>query len=230
MPQTGPDLVSAGYPISRPLTALLGGTMNSAQGDIPVASNLDFGYNNLQSIDYASAAGAGGSVYTVPVPVSPGTTVTTMSLLGGTASGVGAASVKSLWAALYTGSGSAFGTTNAQPTLIASGVPGSVATGAASLYAITASQRLDFTFTSPQTITSVQAPYGYIYASWSLTTLSGSNQWSLISASCASIALYRWYSTSPVGSWVSNGGAGSTAPTNLGTGTYLTNPPVIMLR
>jgi len=228
-PQTGPDLVGAGYPISRPLLALLGGTNQSAQSNVGARTNLDYGLGNLKDVSTGSTAAGAGSVYSMAVPVLPGDVITKMALIVGSGSTIAAASVTNLWAALYTGTGSAPGTTGAQPSYIASGVPGSVSSGGAGSYAITLGQRLDFTFTSPQTITAAQAPYGYIYASYSLTT-TGSAEYSLISMTCASAAQYPWYSTSPYSLFMtSNTAAGSSAPACVGTATRVTDPPVVIL-
>ena len=225
MPQSGPDLVSAGYPISSPLLALLGGNGNLTQPNVAARSNLSFGLSGLTDVTTASAAS--GSVYTVAVPVVPGDTFTRVSFLTGAGS-AGAASVTNLWTALYTGTGSAPGTAGAAPTYIASGVPGSVSSGTAGSVSVGPSTRADFTLTSPQTITSVQAPYGFIYVSYSVTLSSGAV--SLISTTCASIAQYSWYTTSPYSLFMtSNGGAGSTAPTTIGAAIRAVNPPVVFL-
>lgn len=213
MTQTGPDLVGAGYPISRPLLALLGGNGNVSQPNVPVATNLDFAMGGLTDVVPGTS-----SVMAMAVPVSPGVVVTKVSLLvGGTSAA--SANVTNLWAALYTGTGSAPGTTGAQPALIAQ-------TASLSATNVPAATRLDFTFTAPQTITSVQAPFGYVYAAYSITGASPS----LLSMACASVAQYPWYSTSPFSlAMQSNGGTGSAAPANIGTATRFLNPPVVLL-
>lgn len=213
MPQTGPDLVGAGYPISRPLLALLGGNGNLSQPNVPIASNLDFALGGVTDV-----APGTGSVVAVAVPVSPGALITKVSLLvGGTSAA--SANVTNLWAALYSGTGSAPGTTNAQPALIAS-------TASLSATNVPASARLDFTFAAPQTVTSVQAPFGYVYAAFSITGASPS----FLSLACASAAQFPWYATSPFSlAMAGNGGTGSAVPANLGTATRLANPPVVLL-
>lgn len=213
MPQTGPDLVGAGYPISRPLLALLGGNANVAQPNVPAKTNLDFAMGGLTDVVPGT-----GSVNSVAVPVSPGDVITKISfVVGGTSAA--SANVTNLWAGLYTGTGSAPGTTGAQPALIAQ-------TASLSATNVPASTLLTFTFTTPQTITSVQAPFGYVYASYSITGASPS----LVSMAAASAAQYPWYSTSPYSLFMaSNGGTGSAAPANIGTATRIANPPVVIL-
>lgn len=224
MPQTGPDLVGAGYPISRPLLALLGGNGNISQPNNPIRSNLDFAMGGL--IDGStSGSAASGSVNAIAVPVVPGDVITKISLLvGGTSAA--SANVTNLWAALYTGTGSAPGTTNAQPTLIA-------ATASLSATNVPSSTRLDFTFATPQTITSLNAPFGFVYAAYSATIASASPNAttpSLLSVSAASAGQYLYYGTSPFAMFMtSNGGTGSVVPTSLGAAVRAANPPVVLL-
>ncbi len=231
MPQTGPDLVGAGYPISLPLTALLGGSSNIATPNVPIKTNWSYTIGPLTDVAIGSVQAGNGSVFSMPVPVSPGDVITRISLLTGGTASTPSGSVTNLWAALYTGTGSAPGTTGAQPTLIASGPPGSVGNGGAGSVGIGLGTRFDFTLSSPVTITSVQAPYGFIYASYSLTTPAGSPAASsLLSLTCASIAMYQWYSTSPFSlCFTSNAAAGSAVPLTLGTATRFVNPPVVLL-
>lgn len=224
MPQTGTDLVGAGYPISRPLLALLGGTANASQGNIPVRTNLDFPLGGLTDVA-GPASAASGSVYSVAVPVLPGDVITKISfVVGGTSSA--SAGVTNLWAALYTGTGSAPGTAGAAPALISQ-------TASLSGTNVAASGLMTFTFATPQTITSVQAPFGYVYAAYSVTIGSASPNVSgpsLISMAAASVTQYPWYSTSPYSLFMtSNGGTGSAAPATIGTAIRAANPPVVLL-
>jgi hypothetical protein len=221
MPQTGSDLVGAGYPIGNAITALLGGTFNGVQPNLPVVSNLYFGMGNLQDVAGAGSATT-ASVVSVAVPVTPGATISKVSWVAGATA---AACVTNLWSAIYTGTGSAPGTAGAQPVLISSSTSASTTVAASSL--------VTFTLSSPQTITSVQAPYGYIYASYYIATGAGSPNGignSLISATAAAAAQYPWFATSPYGlAFTSNSGAGSTVPGNLGTASRAANPPVVLL-
>lgn len=223
MPQTGPDLVSAGYPISRPLLALLGGSTNATQGNVPVRTNLDFPLGILTDVSTASAAS--GSVNTVAVPVVPGDVFTKVSFLVG-ATSAASASVLNLWGALYSGTGSAPGTTGAAPVLLGS----SASTGGS--VNISASSMLTFTLNSPVAITTATAPYGYIYASYSVTIGSASPNVavSFLCATAASAAQYQYYSTSPYALYMThNGGTTSTIPGSVGTATRAANPPVVFL-
>lgn len=231
MPQTGPDLVGAGYPISNALTALLGGTGNINEPNVPVKSNLYWGLGNLAD-NIVGGSVIGGSVIAMAVPVSPGDVFTRMSLLTGATASTVAGSVTNLWCALYTGTGSAPGTTGAQPSLIASGPPGSVGSGGAGSVGIPLSARFDFTFSSPVTITSVQAPYGYVYAAFSLTvsgTASPSTT-SFVTMTTAAATEYLYYPTSPYSlCFTGSTSTGSAVPLTLGTGTRIANPPVVFL-
>lgn len=218
MPQTGPDLVSAGYPISRPLLALLGGTGNIAQPNNPIRTNLDFNIGGLKDVSFASPA---GSVYSVAVPVLPGDVITKISFVCG-ATSQASANVTNLWAALYTGTGSAPGTTGAQPTLMGN----SASTGGSVV--INASSPMTLTLATPVTVTSIQAPYGYIYAAFSVTT--SSSAVSFVSMTCACAAQNPWYPTSPFSLYMSsNGATGASVPTAIGTATRTADPPVVLL-
>ncbi len=217
-PQTGPDLVGAGYPISRPLLSLLGGNNSLIQPNVPIATNLDFGFGA-----WADTALNPASVYVMPVPVSPGVTVSRIGvLIGATAGG----SITQGWAALYTGTGSAPGTTGAQPTLIATTIAGSVVSNQAAGSAITAptaSTRWEFLFATPQTITSVQAPYGYVYAA-----VCASPADSVIMMGTPTATQYAYYSTSPPFIGGTNGSAAS-APATMGTVTKVAATPIVLL-
>lgn len=215
MPQSGSDLVSAGYPTANALTALLGGTGNATSPNVPVYSNL---YLSGVSGGLTDVVPGTSSVAAVAVPVGPGATITKISLVvGGTSAA--SANVTNLWAGLYTGSGSAPGTTGAQPTLIAQ-------TASLSATNVPSSSLLTFTFGTPQTITSVQAPYGYVYAAFSITGASPS----FISMSASASGMFPWFSTSPYSLFMtSNGGTGSAAPATIGTATRTANPPVVLL-
>ncbi len=221
MPQTGPDLVGAGYPISHPLLALLGNNNNVVQPNVPAATNLNFGLGGL-----ADTALNAASVYCVPIPVSPGVTVSNITILVGATAG---ASITQGWGALYTGTGSAPGTTGAQPTLIAQTISASVPSnqgsgGAGSATTVlVASTRWSFQFATPQTITSVQAPYGYVYAA-----ICASPQCSTITMTAAAATQYLYYPTSPVFLAATNGSA-KAAPATMGTATTVASPPIVLL-
>ncbi len=218
MPQTGPDLVGAGYPISRPLLALLGGSGNLSQSNVPIATNLDFGLGGLADVALNPA-----SVYVVPVPVSPGMVVSRIGILiGATAGG----SITQGWGALYSGTGSTPGTAATAPVLIGQTIAGSVVSNQAAGSAITApavSTRWEFIFSSPQTITSSQAPFGYVYAA-----VCASPADSTVCMTCACVCYYPYYSTSPV-FLAGTMGSAFAAPATMGTITKVASPPVVLL-
>lgn len=227
MPQVGPDLVGAGYPTGNALNALLGGSGNVVAPNQPIYSNAYFGLGNLS--DAAGGASAtSGSVQTVAVPVIPGAVITKISWLVG-ANGTGAAcatAVTNAWSALYTGTGSAPGTTGAAPVLISQ-------TASLSGASVTLSQLYTFTFATPPTITSINAPFGYVYASLSTTIGAASpnnTQPSLVSLGAAAATQFPWFSTSPFSLYMtSNGATGSAAPATIGTAVRAANPPVCLL-
>ena len=224
MPQTGPDLVGAGYPISNALTALLGGNGNTTQGNVPIHSNLYFGMGG-----FADTALNAASVYNVAVPVVPGAVVSRISILiGATAGG----SMTRGWGALYTGTGSAPGTAGVSPVLIAQTTSGSVVsnqtlagvTGAGSATTTpVASTIWSYQFATPQTITSSQAPYGFVYAA-----ICGSPQNSCITMTAAAACQYLYYPTSPV-AMVATSGSAFVAPATMATATVVAAPPVVLL-
>lgn len=217
--QTGPDLVSAGYPISRPLLALLGGNANLAQPNVPAKTNLDFGFGQL--VDGGTTASPGGSMLSVAVPVLPGDVITKINFVVG-ATSAASANVTNQWAALYTGTGSAPGTVGSQPTLIGQ-------TASLSAVNVPASTLLSFTFTTPQTITATQAPYGYVYVSYS-ATLSAGTYPSFYSMTAGSAAYYPWFATSPVfAAATSNASLGSAAPATMSVATRVGQIPVVIL-
>jgi hypothetical protein len=224
-PQTGPDLVGAGYPISNPMMALLGGTNQSAQPNVPAKTNLYFPFGQL--VDGSTTASANGGGLTVAaVPVLPGDVITKVNLLVG-ATSAASANFTNFWAALYTGTGSAPGTTGVSPTLIAQ----TPSTGSTTAANVPATAALSFTFTAPQTITSLQAPYGYIYVAYSMTLAAGTGP-SFLQMTLASVCAYPWYATSPAfigATTASTAAVGSVAPATLGTATRSATVPIVIL-
>lgn len=211
MPQTGPDLVSAGYPISRPLLALLGGNGNSTQANVPIKSNLDFGLGGLQDTNAAS----GANLQTMAVPVSPGDVINKVSLINGATTG----SPSSAYAVLFTGTGSAPGTTGVSPVLISQ----SASTFAGSTVANTP---YAISFATPVTLTAAHCPYGFIYVSVAFVPATGSPTW--ISMTCASVAQNPIYpGTSPYTLYGT--GASTAGNATLGTTNRAANPPVVLL-
>lgn len=221
-PQTGPDLVGAGYPISKPLTALLGANSNAVEPNVPIKTNMDW-FPPVSWTDRSGQASAAQTLLSVAVPVTPGDVISKVTYL------VGASAMSSpnhSWAALYTGTGSAPGTAGATPTLIGQ-TPD--ATGSAALKA--AASALSFSFSTPVTITSIHAPYGYIYVTFcTLTSLNG-NSPSFVSATVAS-PTYSWFTNGPNFLAATHDVAstqGSAAPATMGTATAVANPPFVFL-
>lgn len=220
MPQTGTDIVGAGYPISRPLLSLLGGATNTYQGNVPVKTNMDYTLGSV--VD--SAQTTTGVSLSVPVPVSPGDVITKATyIMGATAaSPFTTGTADYAFSALYSGFGSA-------PALIGSStvITGSTpwvgtATVASSMAAVV------FTYASPVTITSVTAPYGFIYAdvNMSLSTLP-----SLAGVTTtASVWSFPWFANGP--RWMvttHDTAAGSTPPNPMGAVSYVAKAPIVFL-
>lgn len=147
MPQTGPDLVGAGYPASRPLSGLLGGQNQVLQPNLPARSNLEFfGIGNPADTNPVTSTGVATAV---AVPALPGDTFTKVTFFAGSTV---ESSVTHAWAAVYSGL--------TTPALIAQSSDTVISSGGASGTAQT------FTVPLPgAAITSVNAPFGYVYAS-----------------------------------------------------------------
>jgi hypothetical protein len=207
MPQTGADLVAGGYPIANAVSALLGGSGNATLPNVPVKSNLYLGLGGL--VDTATPV-ASGVVLAAAIPVVPGDTFTRISVPQGATA---ASAITANWAALYAGNAGSAGALIGQTAVLTASVA--------------ASSLATFTFAQPQTITSVQAPYGYVFAAYSAT---GTTVPSLVSVTGAAAAQYPWFATSPymlAGTFAT--AAGSTAPATMTTITRTSNPPVFLL-
>lgn len=144
------DLVDGRYPQSNPAWAILGQQTNVVQSDIPARSNLEWlGLSGVIATTTLVATGVGA---VVAVPVDPGTTISKVSLL---VTATAASTPTHQFAALYAGTGAA-------PALIGQSTDALTA-------AIAANAPYSFTLTTPQTITSAQAPAGFIYVLVSVT-------------------------------------------------------------
>jgi hypothetical protein len=204
MPQTGPDLVSAGYATSNPVTAFLNGTTQVAQPNLAARSNLYLtGLNGL--VDSATGLTSGLGI-AVPIPVVAGDTITKVSVL------VGAATASSTpthqWAALYSGI--------TIPALMGQSTDTTTA-------AITASTLLSYTLATPQVITATNAPFGWVYAAFCTTATAVE---SVLRATV--VANYAWYTNGPQ-SAASFTGAAATAPATMAAITNIANPPIVIL-
>ena len=215
--QTGADLVGAGLPISNPWTALLGGSTNVSSPNTPARSNLE--WFGLASASSATIAGGTGAATVVPVPVTPGLTITNVKILV-TAT---AASVPThQWAAIYAGTGSA-------PALVAQGTDGGST-------AIGANAFLNLTFGTPLVITNVStvAPNGFVYVALGFTATTEMTVLTVTGPSTAS-----WYTPllttnptypSPLFFAATFGSAqGATAPSTITSASNTANVPVVWL-
>jgi hypothetical protein len=210
----GADLVGARYPLNHALQALYGATPATAQGNVPIRSNLEWPVYSGALVDTASLGGTTtGVMVAVPVPVDIGSVVSKVSILVGATA---ASTPTHGFAALYSG------TAVASPPLIAQSTD--QLTGA-----MAASTRFDYTLTAPQTITSVEAPYGYIWVavlSAVTTTVA-----SCVTTPCgASGAQYRWFAGTPLYFSITSGSAiTTTAPATLIEASVLAVAPVVFL-
>lgn len=214
-PQSGPDLVSAGYPLSNPSRALLGGLSNFTQANIPARSNLEwFGASNL--VDGALAGTGVGCVVAVPVDV--GTPITRVSVVLG---GTGASTPTHQFAAIYPGTGVAVNT----GVLLAQSVDtttAAIAAGAAGAGLLT------YTLASTVTPTAATAPQSFVYVMVSITA-------STI-PTAATIATptginYQWNGTASPAflSATTGSGLAGTAPATLGTLVIKAVAPIVVL-
>jgi hypothetical protein len=214
--QVGADLVGAGLPISNPWTALLGGSTNVTSPNTPARSNLEwFGLYGLASTTLPAGTGA---ATVVPVPVTPGLTITNVKVL---VTGTAASAPTHSWAAIYAGTGSA-------PALVSQGTDaGSAAIGANAFY--------NFTFGTPLVITNVStvAPNGFVYVALGLTATT-------IPTVASSVAITAaWYTPllttnptfpSPLFFAATFGSSqGATAPTTITSTSAATAVPIVWL-
>ena len=207
------DLVGGKYPQTQALQSLLGWTFNTQQGNVPIRSNLEWPVYSGALVDTASLGGTTtGVMVAVPVPVDQGMVVSKISVL----IGAGAAGTPThSFASLYSG------TTVASPPFIGQSTDGATA-------AIAASARFDFTLTSATTITSAQAPYGYV---WAAVAVTATTVPSSITTPCGAAAgQYRWFTNTPLYfSQTSGSAVGATAPTTLINASTLAVAPIVFL-
>lgn len=206
------DLVSGHYPQSAALQALTGQAGGALQSNLPVRSNLEWPVFSGALADTAAALTT--QVMTaVAIPVDVGVTYSKVSVLVGATTG---STFTNSWAALYSG------TTIAAPPLIAQ-----TTDGAGTPAAGTASTRLDFTFTTPVTITAAQAPNGYIFAA---VMVKGTVCSLITTPAGAAAGQYRWFANTPLYfSQTSGSGLTSTAPATLANASTLATAPVTFL-
>lgn len=207
--QTGSDLVSAGFPVSNPLLAIMGSGLSNVQSpNVPPRSNLEFG--PLLGTVGDTAIAASGVVLAAVVPALPGMTVTKMTVLAGaTAEATGSHG----FLALYSGIGT--------PALL--GQTADI-TGAA---AVAASTAFTGTLASAVTLTTSTAPYGYVYAAVSFTA---TTMPTLISGTPAVAIQYTYQTNSPAFLGATFGSAaGGTAPATISGTTAAAKAPIFFL-
>jgi hypothetical protein len=209
-------LIRGHYPTQNALQSILGQPANSAQGDLPVRTNLE--YTGIGGLLDTAASLVSGVMTAVAVPVDVGMTVTKVSVLTG---GTAASTPTHSFAALYSG------TTVAAPPLIGQSTDGTTT-------AIAASARFDFTLTTAQTITAAQAPYGYI---WAAVCCVGTTMPSLVTGpSNAAACQYAWFTnfaggqTTAAFAITSGSGITATAPATLVYASQKLVAPVVFLQ
>jgi hypothetical protein len=170
-------LVKGKYPTNSVVAALLGSTTNATQPNIPARSNLEWpGVGTITDGDIATT----GVFTAVAVPVDVGTTISTISVyVGATAASTPTHSA----GAIYAGTVS-----TGTPAILGKSADGTTA-------AIGASGILTFTLATPVVITSAMAPYGYIYAGFTVTS---STQPTVASLGTPTAVTYAWYTNSPL--------------------------------
>lgn len=217
MTQTGPDLVGAGLPTSNIWTALLGGSTNIANPNVPARSNLEW-FGLGATLIATTAIVASGSMVMVPVPVTPGLTITNVQVLT-TAT---AASVPThQWAALYAGTGSA-------PAFLAQSTDTTTA-------AIGANAWVSWTL-SPYTLSSAstQCPNGFIYVGIGITATTVATSVSALSPTTAAYYTPVLTSTAstvmPLFIAATMTAAGATAPTTIASTSAAAQTPIVVLR
>jgi len=168
------DLVGGRYPQSNPHDVLLGATRNSVNASVPARSNMEFfGLGNPSD----GALAATGVAVFVPVPVSAGSVISTVSLfIGATA----ADTPTHQFAAIYSGI--------AVPAKLAQSTDTTTA-------AIPASAKASWNLSSPYQVTAADAPYGFIYAGLSVTATAVPTA---LSMAIPTAVGYQWTANGPL--------------------------------
>lgn len=201
------DLVSGGYPVNYTMAKITGLARNVAQGNVNVRSNMEwFGLGN--PTDGALAATGVGCA--VAIPVEWGDVITKISIIAGaTAEGTGT----HMFAALYSGI--------ATPALMAQSADD---TGAAS---VAASAKFDYTLATPQTITTTNAPGGFVYASIAITATTVAT--AMVVSTPTAIG-YKWFTGGPLFLSATHGSAlGATAAATIASPAAKAVCPIVFL-
>ena len=199
-------LVRGGYPVNHAIRKYTGGAANVAQANIPPRSNQE--WLGVAQADTAAAL-ASGVATAVAVPVEVGDVIQKVSVLVGAA---GAGTPTNSFAAVYSGV--------AVPALLAQSVSGGAA-------AVPAGAVFTFTLASPVTVTSVNAPNGYLYVS---VAVAATVVPSLGTVPVAAVVGYKAFANSPLFLAASHGSALSTAaPATITGQTTVGAVPVVYL-
>lgn len=207
------DLAGGRYPQYNPWLAMLGLT-NATQSDIPARSNLE--YLGLSTVTNGALA-ASGVIAAVPVAVDQGTVVSAVTILVG---GTAASTPTHQFAALYQGTGTT-------PVLMAQSTDATTA-------AVAASAPYQFTLATPQLITSVNAPNGFIYVAVSFT---GTTVPTAAGTSVPTAVGYQWFTSTttpkgaaPLGFSVTSGSSvAGTATATLASPSAAAVAPIVIL-
>ena len=202
------DLVRGRFHVTDPVWSYLGQPVNATQNDIAYRTNAHvLGLSGLA--DTGSLVASGVQV-SVPIPVEAGDVITKVTfLIGATA----ASTPTHSFVALYSGV--------ATPALLAQSAD-------ATTGAIAASGAYVQSLQTAQTITTSNAPFGFVYASLCVT---GTAVPSVATVAAAAAVGYQWFTNSPVKMVaVSHGSAqGATAAATIASPTALANTPIAFL-
>lgn len=200
------DLVGGSFPVTYPFRKLTGLAGLAAQSNVSVRSNAEWlGITGLT--DGALAATGVGCV--VPVPVEIGDTISRISILVGATAG---ATMTNQFVALYSGT--------LTPALLAQSTDTTSA-------AIAASGQASWSLASQATITSTNAPFGYVYA---MIAITASTIPTAATASTPRAVGYKWFSNGPAFLSATAGSSlAGTAPATLPTATAAAVAPLVFL-
>lgn len=202
------DLVSGRYGAYDPMWLIFGKPNNATQANLPARSNV--WTQKLSKLeDGAIAATEVGNV--IAVPVQEGDVISNVSVLVGATPGK---LVTAGFAALYAG--------KKEGKLLAQSKTKNYGEG------VKASEAYKFELEKPQTITSVNAPSGYVFAVIALT--SAEAMATMISSPVPKACQYAWFTGGPeVLCGTAGTGLGATAEATLGTVTSSATGALVFL-
>lgn len=204
--QQGADLVGAGYLTTNPLISLLGGSAQSSQANLAPRTNLL--WTGLSTLTDGALA-ATGVACAVPIPVAVGDVITKVSIVvGGTAAGT----PTHHFAAIY--SGIAVPALQAQSADNTSG-------------AVAASGVFGWTLQTPVTVTTANAPNGFVYAS---VVFAASTVPTAATVSIPTAVGYQWFTNGPLGFSLTHGSSlTATAPATIASPAAKAVAPIVVL-